>query len=332
MKQTNKNILIVTLACFSVSLFAVLSIQFDLTVTFSEFTVAIFHYNPQDQLHVLVMSRVVRVLVACLIGASLGLSGLIMQLQYQNDLADPSLLGVTDGSALAISLMMVFYPDAPMLQRIIISLIGSFVVYIGLFLLNHFLLAEGDSLSLPLLGIVLSLLLSSLTTFIVTYFNIAQSVNAWYSSRLYRVTLTDVWYFLPVLVIGILLLIVLRKQLNILAFGKELTTVIGMNRNLLNGLLSFVVILLTGISVAIVGRLSFIGLVVPHMSRLLIGKRYSDNILVTPIIGALLVLGSDYLSRWLNYPFETPTSVVIALIGVPLFLFLIKKGAGVSYD
>jgi iron complex transport system permease protein len=155
----------------------------------------------------------------------------------------------------------------------------------------------------------------------VTYFNIAQSVNAWYSSRLYRVTLTDVWYFLPVLVIGILLLIVLRKQLNILAFGKELTTVIGMNRNLLNGLLSFVVILLTGISVAIVGRLSFIGLVVPHMSRLLIGKRYSDN-----------VLGSDYLSRWLNYPFETPTSVVIALIGVPLFLFLIKKGAGVSYD
>lgn len=332
MKQTNKNILLFTLATLVVIVFAFLSINFDLTINKTDFLETIFHYDATNQLHVLIMSRVSRVLVACLIGASLGLSGLIMQLQYQNDLADPSLLGVTDGSALAISLMMVIYPDAPMLQRIIMSLIGSFVVYFVLFLLNHFLLDEGDHLSLPLLGIVLSLLLSSLTTFIVTYFNIAQSVNAWYSSRLYRVTLTDVWYFLPVLVLGILLLVILRKQLNVFAFGKEITTVIGMNRKLLNSLLSLIVILLTGISVAIVGRLSFIGLVVPHMSKLLIGKRYSDNILITPMIGALLVLGSDYLSRWLNYPFETPTSVVIALIGVPLFLFLIKKGAGVSYD
>lgn len=332
MNQIKKNISIFCLILLCLSLFALLSIQFDLTLNTAQFFESITNYDPDNQLHVLVMSRISRVLVAILIGASLGLGGLVMQLQYQNDLADPSLLGVTDGSALAISIMMVISPDAPMIQRIIVSLIGSLVVYLGLFLLNHWLISETDNLSLPLLGIVLSLLLSSLTTFIVTYFNIAQSVTAWYASRLYRVTLTDVWYFLPVLAIGIILLIILRKQMNILAFGTEITTVIGMNRRLLNGLLSLIVVLLTGISVAIVGRLSFIGLVVPHMSKLIIGKRYSDNILITPMIGALLVLCSDYLSRLLNYPFETPLSVVIALIGVPLFLFLIKKGTGIQYD
>lgn len=332
MNQIKKNISIFCLILLCLSLFALLSIQFDLTLNTAQFFESITNYDPDNQLHVLIMSRISRVLVAILIGASLGLGGLVMQLQYQNDLADPSLLGVTDGSALAISIMMVISPDAPMIQRIIVSLIGSLVVYLGLFLLNHWLISETDNLSLPLLGIVLSLLLSSLTTFIVTYFNIAQSVTAWYASRLYRVTLTDVWYFLPVLAIGIILLIILRKQMNILAFGTEITTVIGMNRRLLNGLLSLIVVLLTGISVAIVGRLSFIGLVVPHMSKLIIGKRYSDNILITPMIGALLVLCSDYLSRLLNYPFETPLSVVIALIGVPLFLFLIKKGTGIQYD
>ena len=332
MSQRTKKTLVFSLALIAIIMFALLSIQFDLNITLKEFSKAMTNYTPTKQTHVLVMSRVSRVIVALLIGASLSLGGLVMQLQYQNDLADPSLLGVTDGSALAISLMMVFYPDASMLTRIITSLLGSFIVYLGLFLLNKFIVTDKKRLTLPLIGIVLGLLLSSLTTFIVTYFNIAQSVSAWYASRLYRVTLSDVWYFLPVLFIGIILLIFLRKEMNVLSFGNDLTTVIGMNRKLINSLLSIIVVLLTGICVAIVGRLSFVGLVVPHISKLLIGKRYSDNILITPMIGALLVLMSDYFSRLLNYPFETPLSVVIALIGVPIFLFLIRKGATVSYD
>lgn len=332
MYQTKKNMLIFIMALMVLSLFSFLSIRFDLNTSFSQLIEVVTHYNPNQQEHVLIMSRISRILVALLIGASLSLSGLVMQLQYQNDLADPSLLGVTDGSALAISLMMVFYPEAAMLERIIFSLIGSLVVYLILLLLNRWMISENDRLALPLLGIVLSLLLSSVTTFIVTYFNIAQSVTAWHTSRLYRVNLADVWYFLPVLTIGIILLILLRKEMNVFAFGKDITTSIGMNRKLLNALFSLVVVLLTGISVAIVGRMAFIGLVVPHISKLLVGKKYSDNILITPIIGALLVLMSDYFSRLINYPFETPTGVVISLIGVPLFLILVRKGTGVSYD
>ncbi|MFC6346643.1 FecCD family ABC transporter permease [Vagococcus carniphilus] len=332
MKRISKKFILINLLMICTVAVILLSLTFDLSINYSDIWQALTHFNPDSTEHVLIISRVSRVIVALLVGASLSLSGQVMQLQYQNDLADPSLMGISDGSALAISILMIFNPEAKMLERIIISLVGSLVIYLLLFIINQKMISQRDKLSLPLLGIILSLLISSVTTFIVTYFDIAQSVTAWYASRLYRVSLSDVIYFLPVLIIGIILLLILRKEMNVFSFGPEMTTVIGMNRKLLNTLLSLVVVLLTGISVAIVGRMAFIGLVVPHMSKLLVGKRYGDTLLITPILGGFLVLVSDYLSRILNYPFETPISVVIAFLGVPIFLYLVRKGTNMRYD
>lgn len=332
MKRISKKFILINLLMICTVAVILLSLTFDLSINYSDIWQALTHFNPDSTEHVLIISRVSRVIVALLVGASLSLSGQVMQLQYQNDLADPSLMGISDGSALAISILMIFNPEAKMLERIIISLVGSLVIYLLLFIINQKMISQRDKLSLPLLGIILSLLISSVTTFIVTYFDIAQSVTAWYASRLYRVSLSDVIYFLPVLIIGIILLLILRKEMNVFSFGSEITTVIGMNRKLLNTLLSLVVVLLTGISVAIVGRMAFIGLVVPHMSKLLVGKRYGDTLLITPILGGFLVLVSDYLSRILNYPFETPISVVIAFLGVPIFLYLVRKGTNMRYD
>lgn len=332
MKRISKKFILINLLMICTVAVILLSLTFDLSIDYSDIWQALTHFNRDSTEHVLIISRVSRVIVALLVGASLSLSGQVMQLQYQNDLADPSLMGISDGSALAISILMIFNPEAKMLERIIISLVGSLVIYLLLFIINQKMISQRDKLSLPLLGIILSLLISSVTTFIVTYFDIAQSVTAWYASRLYRVSLSDVIYFLPVLIIGIILLLILRKEMNVFSFGPEITTVIGMNRKLLNTLLSLVVVLLTGISVAIVGRMAFIGLVVPHMSKLLVGKRYGDTLLITPILGGFLVLVSDYLSRILNYPFETPISVVIAFLGVPIFLYLVRKGTNMRYD
>ncbi|MFW7433443.1 FecCD family ABC transporter permease [Vagococcus carniphilus] len=332
MKRISKKFILINLLMICTVAVILLSLTFDLSINYSDIWQALTHFNRDSTEHVLIISRVSRVIVALLVGASLSLSGQVMQLQYQNDLADPSLMGISDGSALAISILMIFNPEAKMLERIIISLVGSLVIYLLLFIINQKMISQRDKISLPLLGIILSLLISSVTTFIVTYFDIAQSVTAWYASRLYRVSLSDVIYFLPVLIIGIILLLILRKEMNVFSFGPEITTVIGMNRKLLNTLLSLVVVLLTGISVAIVGRMAFIGLVVPHMSKLLVGKRYGDTLLITPILGGFLVLVSDYLSRILNYPFETPISVVIAFLGVPIFLYLVRKGTNMRYD
>ena len=92
---------------------------------------------------------------------------------------------------------------------------------------------------------------------------------------------------------------------------------------------SVCVVILTGLSVAIVGRIAFVGLVIPHIVKLSIGKKYAASIFFVPLTGGIFVLMSDYLSRYINYPFETPIGVVIALVGVPIFLYLIRRGATV---
>ena len=203
MKRISKKFILINLLMICTVAVILLSLTFDLSINYSDIWQALTHFNPDSTEHVLIISRVSRVIVALLVGASLSLSGQVMQLQYQNDLADPSLMGISDGSALAISILMIFNPEAKMLERIIISLVGSLVIYLLLFIINQKMISQRDKLSLPLLGIILSLLISSVTTFIVTYFDIAQSVTAWYASRLYRVSLSDVIYFLPVLIIKI---------------------------------------------------------------------------------------------------------------------------------
>lgn len=313
-------------------LFSILSLTFDMNKMFSVLKSALFRYDTTDQIQVIMMSRLARVLVASLVGASLALSGFIMQLHFQNDLADPSLMGVSDGSALLITISMIFIPQLTTLERIVFSIFGSLLAY-GLFsMVTQMSFTNQSQLSFPLIGIVVSMLLSSVTTFLVSYYNLAQVVSSWHNSRLYRVSFNEVIYFLPILLILIFLLIIFRKQMDVYAYGEEITVSLGMNRKRWSRVYSLIVVILTGVSVAIVGRLSFIGIIVPHIAKLLLGKRYSITIFIVPIIGSLLVLISDYVSRLVNYPFETPVGVVIALIGVPVFLYLIRRGAGVRHN
>ncbi|MBS7576757.1 MULTISPECIES: iron ABC transporter permease [unclassified Enterococcus] len=318
----------ILIICVLIALFSFLALTFEMNNAFSILKTAIFNYDMSNQEHVIILSRVARVLVAILVGAALSLSGFIMQLQYQNDLADPSLMGVSDGSALVIVVSMIFMPQSTMIERMIFSVLGSFFAYLLITAFYRLAFINQSKLSFPLIGIVISMLLNSITTFLVSYFNIAQSVSAWYNSRLYRVSLSDVIYFLPILLILILLVLIFRRQMDVYAYGEALTVALGMNRKRWYRFFSLIVVILTGVSVAIVGRIAFVGLIVPHMVKLVIGKRYSKAVFFVPLVGALIVLISDYLSRYVNYPFETPVGVVIALMGVPIFLFLIRRGAG----
>lgn len=93
-------------------------------------------------------------------------------------------------------------------------------------------------------------------------------------------------------------------------------------------ILQALVVVLTGVTVAIAGRIAFVGLIVPHMARLVYGNRYEKLIIYVPLVGAVMVVAADYLGRYLNYPFETPVGIMFAMIGVPIFLWLIRSGKG----
>lgn len=321
-----------SLIFFIFVLFSFLSLTFEMDKAFEVLKAVLFHYDESDQNQAIILSRIARIVVAFLVGASLAVSGLIMQLQFNNDLADPSLMGVSDGSALIIAASMIFIPQLSTIERIFFSILGSLLAYVLITCVVRLSFVNQSPLSFPLIGIVVSMLLSSITTYLVSYYNLAQSVSSWYNSRLYRVSFSDVSYFLPLLFMVICLLIILKKQMDIYAYDEEITISLGMNRKRWAKFYSLVVVVLTGVSIAIVGRLAFIGLIVPHIVKLVVGKRYSIAIFFVPVVGGLLVLISDYISRLVHYPFETPVGVVIALVGVPIFLYLIRRGAGVRWD
>lgn len=255
-----------------------------------------------------------------------------MQLHYRNTLADPSLMGVNDGAALAVILILVFFSDASMPQRIIASIAGSFVAYLMIQVGLKKVRVHHSPLALPLVGLIVSMILGSLTTLIASYFNLSQSMTSWYSSRLYRVEWQQVRYFILPLLIAIVFIAVLRKQFTVYRYDHDLTVAIGMERKKFELILQALVVVLTGVTVAIAGRIAFVGLIVPHMARLVYGNRYEKLIIYVPLVGAVMVVAADYLGRYLNYPFETPVGIMFAMIGVPIFLWLIRSGKGGDYN
>lgn len=226
----NKNVIWTIFLIIIFLTFIFLSLTFDMSRLFETLTSMLNHYDASEQSHVIMLSRISRVLVACLVGASLALGGFIMQLQYQNDLADPTLLGISDGSALMIVISMVCIPQASQLERMIFSIIGSFIAYLLISSVSKLSFNSRSSIDLPLIGIVISMLLNSITTFLASFFDVAQNVSSWYNSRLYRVSFSDIIYFLPILMVVICLLFIFRHQMTIYAYGADITIPLGMNR------------------------------------------------------------------------------------------------------
>ncbi|MFV0559869.1 MAG: FecCD family ABC transporter permease [Enterococcus sp.] len=308
------------------------SLTFQLDTPLQTAQQIIGNYDGSSKEQVILVSRIARVCVALLAGASLALSGLLMQLHYHNSLADPSLMGVTDGAALAVMVVLSFWPESTIFMRICASILGSFIAYGLIRIALTQLPGDKSAVTLPLVGLILSMILSSITTLLASYFGLAQSLTSWYNSRLYRVEWSDVRYFIFPLFISLLITFALRKQFNVYRHHPEVTIAIGMNRKVYALILQLLVVVLTGVTVGIIGRVAFVGLIVPHMARLIFHNRYEKLILIVPLMGATFVVAADYFSRWVNYPFETPIGIVFAMIGVPVFLWLIRKEKGHGYE
>jgi iron complex transport system permease protein len=132
----------------------------------------------------------------------------------------------------------------------------------------------------------------------------------------------------PAGIIGIFLALFISKSVTILSLGDEVSTNLGERTGLIKTLAILAVVILTGTTVALVGKIGFVGLIIPHMTRFLIGIDYKWLIPCAGAIGAVFLALCDVISRFVNYPFETPIGVVTSLIGIPFFLYLVKKKGG----
>ncbi|MFN2744578.1 FecCD family ABC transporter permease [Bacillus sp. z60-18] len=290
---------------------------------------ALLHFDPNNTDHQIIWhSRLPRAAGALLIGAALAVSGALMQGITRNYLASPSIMGVSDGSAFMITLLMVLIPQSSSLEMMGYSFIGS-AVGAGLVFGLAAVIPNGFMpVQLAIIGTVTSMLLSSVSAAMSIYFQISQDISFWYSARLHQMSPDLLKYAVPFLTFGIILALFLGRKVTALSLGDDISESLGQQKRAVKLAAMAAVVVLTGSSVALAGKIAFVGLVVPHITRFLVGSDYSRLIPCSCIIGGIFLTMADIASRLINYPFETPIEVVTSIIGVPFFLYLIKRKGG----
>ncbi|EGQ7767493.1 iron chelate uptake ABC transporter family permease subunit [Vibrio parahaemolyticus] len=286
-----------------------------------------FAFDKGNMLHqILATLRAPRTYAGLLIGASLAVSGVLMQGLTRNPLASPSILGINAGAACFMALASIGVPFFSQLNPIINAVFGALLSGGAVMLLGGFFSARSHPLRLVLAGIAISALLIGLTrASVILADDMAYSVLHWLTGSLSAVDSQQWQQLWPFATLGLVLAMGLARNLNLLALGDEVAVGLGGNIRLTRLISGLAVVLLAGTSVAIAGPIGFVGLLVPHLVRPIVGHNYHILIPVSALCGAALVTWSDALSRAIAFPAETPVGVITALLGTPCFIAIAMR-------
>ncbi|HHF3042297.1 TPA: FecCD family ABC transporter permease [Vibrio diabolicus] len=286
-----------------------------------------FAFDEGNMLHqILATLRAPRTYAGLLIGASLAVSGVLMQGLTRNPLASPSILGINAGAACFMALASIGVPFFSQLNPIINAVFGALLSGGAVMLLGGFFSARSHPLRLVLAGIAISALLIGLTrASVILADDMAYSVLHWLTGSLSAVDSQQWQQLWPFATLGLVLAMGLARNLNLLALGDEVAVGLGGNIRLTRLISGLAVVLLAGTSVAIAGPIGFVGLLVPHLVRPIVGHNYHILIPVSALCGAALVTWSDALSRAIAFPAETSVGVITALLGTPCFIAIAMR-------
>lgn len=267
--------------------------------------------------------RLPRVLVGLLTGACLGAAGAILQGVMRNPLADPGIIGVSAGGGLAAVITMVLLPQLSYLLPAA-AFIGAFATSIIIYLISW---DKGTSpVKIVLAGVAINALLGAIMNGImVVYSDRVQSVLPWLSGGLNGRSWYHLSFMAPYALIGLALTFLAIKPANLMLLGDDSAKLLGQKVELQRLLLILLSSLLAGAAVSAAGLIGFVGLVVPHAVRLLIGEDYRFLLPISIVGGATLVVFTDTIARTWFDPVELPVGIILACIGAPFFLILLRK-------
>lgn len=249
-----------------------------------------------------------------------------MQGMTRNPLADSGLLGLNAGAAFMLAICFAFFPGLPYMYIILFSFLGA-AVGAGL-VYGVGSLAKGGltPMRLVLAGAAVSALLAALSEGIAIHFRIGQDLAFWYAGGVSGTKWEHLQIMTPWIVVAIAGAIVLSKSITLLSLGDEVAIGLGQRTGVIKFFGALIVLVLAGAAVSVVGAVGFVGLIVPHLTRFLVGNDYRWIVPCSAILGSLLVVLADFAARMVNPPYETPIGALIALLGVPFFLYLARKG------
>lgn len=269
--------------------------------------------------------RLPRMVAAILVGAAMAQAGAMMQGITRNAIADPGLLGINAGAGLALILGYAIFGSLHYSQILVICLLGSCLAAGLVFGLSYQVQKGYNQLRLILSGAMVASLFSAIGQAITIYFDLSTAVIGWQAGGLVQVNWKMLTIIGPLIIVGLILAQLFSHQLTILSLNETVAKNLGQRTALMTMVLLGIVLLLSASAVALVGSLSFVGLIIPHFIRMFTGKNYKMLLPLTAFAGASFLIWVDLVCRSINPPAETPISAVISIIGLPCFLWLIRK-------
>ena len=322
--NNNKKLIYILISILALAAIVLYSMKTgSIEISLKELIVGLIKNDSTGNVGIIKDIRLPRILCAVLIGASLGVAGTLLQSVMKNPLADPGITGISSGASLVAIIIMVFFPELNNVKPIVSFIGGSFAA-VMVYLIAY---DKGFSpIRIVLAGVAINSLLTSMAS-IVTMFNggAQNSINMWLSGSLATVTKSDVNILTVCTILGIALAFMSSKTCNLLALGDKTSKSLGVDTTKQTIIISAIAVFLASTSTGVGGVISFVGLIVPHIARFIIGSNHKYLIPFSAVLGSILLILADTLGRSIFKPYEVPVGLVMSVIGAPFFIYLLKR-------
>jgi iron complex transport system permease protein len=289
------------------------------------------HISGADETETIVIwiVRTPRVLVAALVGAALAIAGAQMQGLFQNPMASPDIIATSSGAALgAVLAIALGFAQVSLFWLPVWAFIGALISLVTVYSLT----TRGGRTPIAMLllaGVALNALVSAVIAFVITLrgvrFEVAQEILFWVMGGLDSRLWTHVWICAPCIAIGVIVSLLYARELDLFLAGEETAASLGVDVQRVKRVVLVSAALLTGAAVAVSGVVGFVGLIVPHVVRLLVGPAHRRVIPTSGLIGATFLVITDLLARTVRPPEEVALGIITAAVGAPFFLYLLVK-------
>lgn len=280
-------------------------------------------FNAHDGIDMFSITRVPRTIALVLAGAAMAMCGLVMQMLTQNRFVSPTTTGTTEWAGLGLLFVMIVFPGATVMGRMVGAVVFSFVgAMVFFFFLQRVSLRS--SLIVPIVGIMLGAVVSAVSTFVALQTDMLQQLGVWFAgsfTSVYKGQYEVLWVVLLV-VVGVFLL---ADRLTLAGLGEDFATSVGMNYRRIVLVGTVMVAIAVGVVTVVVGNLPFLGLIVPNIVSMIRGDDLRSNLPWVCLVGIATVAACDMLARTLISPFEIPVSVVLGIVGAVVFVVLIVR-------
>ncbi|WP_394236718.1 FecCD family ABC transporter permease [Niallia oryzisoli] len=304
------------------------SVVYGYTDTTWKMALDAFQSNNGSTEHLVITTvRLPRALIAAAVGSSLAIAGVLLQTLTKNPLASPEIFGINSGAGFAVVIGVTLFSIGNLQAFAWAAFLGAAVAVAGIYSIGSIGREGMTPLKLTLAGAALTAMFSSFTQgFLVLNEAALEQVLFWLAGSVQGRKLEILTGLLPYLIIGWIGSLLLASKFNILSMGDDVAKGLGLNTFLLKVGAAVIIILLSGGSVAIAGPIAFIGIVIPHLTRAIVGIDHRWIIPFSGLLGGMLLLTADILARYVIMPEEVPVGVMTAIIGTPFFIYIARRG------